>query len=218
MITVNALTVIMSEIPCTPCRSTSSARRKASCKSVCSWAISSSLSLGITIRVSTDFCSLSIASKACKLLIDHPRVETSQRFFRATACRESTWTARRRPSKLNGYVTTPTVRFPASFDIRATTGAAPEPVPPPIPAVINTSSAFATASWITLLDSSADCSPSSGLPPVPAQKKPHYSCHYLLRKSSIYKTMWTYPILVLFALQFAADEKQLTAPKLEHLY
>ena len=78
-----------------------------------------------------------------------------------------TCTALRRPSKLNGYVTTPTVRCPASLAILATTGAAPEPVPPPIPAVINTRSASATASWIASMDSSADFSPSSGLPPVP---------------------------------------------------
>ena len=35
------------------------------------------------------------------------------------------------PSKLNGLVTTPTVRMPISRAISATTGAAPVPVPPP---------------------------------------------------------------------------------------
>ena len=47
---------------------------------------------------------------------------------------------RRLPSKLNGVVTTPTVKMPISLAISATTGAAPVPVPPPIPAVTNTMS------------------------------------------------------------------------------
>jgi hypothetical protein len=42
------------------------------------------------------------------------------------------------PSKANGLVTTPTVKAPHSFVILAIAGAAPVPVPPPIPAVINT--------------------------------------------------------------------------------
>lgn len=63
---MDPLTVIISEIPCTPCRKTSSARRKASWRGVCSSAISSRRSLGITIRVSTFFCNFSIASNACK--------------------------------------------------------------------------------------------------------------------------------------------------------
>lgn len=44
----------------------------------------------------------------------------------------STWLAcaiRLRPSKLNGLVTTPTVRAPASLATSATTGAAPDPAP-----------------------------------------------------------------------------------------
>mmetsp|Transcript_1861 Transcript_1861/g.7066 ORF Transcript_1861/g.7066 Transcript_1861/m.7066 type:complete len:235 (-) Transcript_1861:111-815(-) len=74
---------------------------------------------------------------------------------------------RRRPSNVNGRVTTPTVRFPASFDARATTGALPLPVPPPIPAVTNTRSAPATAAAISARDSFAAISPNSALPPVP---------------------------------------------------
>ena len=46
--------------------------------------------------------------------------------------------ARRLPSKLNGLVTTPTVRMFRSRAMRAITGAAPVPVPPPMPAVMNT--------------------------------------------------------------------------------
>ena len=47
---------------------------------------------------------------------------------------------RRLPSNENGIVTIPTVSAPSSRAIRATTGAAPEPVPPPSPAVTNTMS------------------------------------------------------------------------------
>ncbi len=44
----------------------------------------------------------------------------------------------RGPSKTNGMVTMPMVSMPKSLATRAITGAAPVPVPPPIPAVINT--------------------------------------------------------------------------------
>jgi hypothetical protein len=45
----------------------------------------------------------------------------------------------RRPlSKWNGLVTTPTVRMPISRAALAMTGAAPVPVPPPMPAVRKT--------------------------------------------------------------------------------
>src|SRR5262249_9163680 len=63
---------------------------------------------------------------------------------------------RRVPSKSNGLVTTPTVRAPAARACLATTGAAPVPVPPPIPAGRNTSSPPPTLS-----------PPPSGLPPAP---------------------------------------------------
>ncbi len=39
-----------------------------------------------------------------------------------------------RPSKLNGVVTIATVRMPSALAVAATTGAAPLPVPPPMPA------------------------------------------------------------------------------------
>ena len=48
---------------------------------------------------------------------------------------------RRLPSKENGLVTTPTVKAPISLATSATIGAAPVPVPPPMPAVTNTMSA-----------------------------------------------------------------------------
>ena len=54
--------VMISEIPCTPWRSTSSARRNASCRGASSITTSNSLSLGMTIRVSTFALSCSIDS------------------------------------------------------------------------------------------------------------------------------------------------------------
>mmetsp|Transcript_4062 Transcript_4062/g.18014 ORF Transcript_4062/g.18014 Transcript_4062/m.18014 type:complete len:290 (-) Transcript_4062:739-1608(-) len=54
--------VRISEIPCTPWRSTSSARRNASCRGASSITTSNSLSLGMTIRVSTFALSCSIDS------------------------------------------------------------------------------------------------------------------------------------------------------------
>ena len=104
--------------------------------------ISRSLSLGITIKVSTLFFSCSIPDRA--LLI---RVLASKR---------------------KGLVTTPTVRIPISFAILATTGAAPVPVPPPIPQVTNTISAPFKACEISSELSSAAFSPTSGLAPAPS--------------------------------------------------
>jgi len=53
------------------------------------------------------------------------------------------------PSNLNGVVTIPTVNAFSSRAMRATTGAPPEPVPPPSPAATNTMSAPRSAcrSW-----------------------------------------------------------------------
>ena len=48
------------------------------------------------------------------------------------------WMILRSPSKTKGIVTIPTVSIPISLAKRAITGAAPVPVPPPIPAVIKT--------------------------------------------------------------------------------
>ena len=55
---------------------------------------------------------------------------------------------RRLPSKRKGLETTATVKIPISFACCAMTGAAPVPVPPPMPAVINTMSAPSSASAI----------------------------------------------------------------------
>ena len=45
---------------------------------------------------------------------------------------------RRTPSNWNGLVTTPTVRMPMLAGRAGDDGAAPVPVPPPMPAVMNT--------------------------------------------------------------------------------
>ncbi len=103
--------------------------------------ISRSLSFGITINVSTLSLILSIPFSA--------------------------FTIRAFASKRKGFVTTPTVRIPISFASLATIGAAPVPVPPPIPQVTKTISAPFSAAAISSLLSSAAFSPISGLAPAP---------------------------------------------------
>ena len=107
--------VIKSVIPCTPCRRTSSAILKALSTEVFSLETVSNRSFGMTIWVSTF---------------------SLRRWMPCSAC-----TARRRPSNPNGRVTTPMVSAPTLRAISAMTGAAPVPVPPPLPAVMNTMSA-----------------------------------------------------------------------------
>ena len=68
---------------------------------------------------------------------------------------------------MNGRVTTPTVKAPSSLEIFAIYGAAPVPVPPPIPAVMKIISAPFTASRIWASASSAALRPYSGFPPAP---------------------------------------------------
>src|SRR5712692_1055537 len=76
------------------------------------------------------------------------------------------------PSKRNGLVTTPTVSAPTSLAMRATTGAPPVPVPPPIPAVTNTMSA-PTRWWRSSSSpSSVERRPTSGLAPAPRPLAP----------------------------------------------
>ena len=102
-------------MPCVACRSTSSAFLSASWNGMPFPTTASSRSLGTTIMVSTFFRSSAIPCSACFI--------------------------RRRPSNRNGLVTMPTVSAPVSRAICATTGAAPVPVPPPIPQVTKTMSA-----------------------------------------------------------------------------
>ena len=71
------------------------------------------------------------------------------------------------PSKVNGRVTIAITNAPASRAIRATTGAAPVPVPPPIPAATKTMFASLTISRISSALASAAFSPISGSPPAP---------------------------------------------------
>ena len=104
--------------------------------------ISKSLSLGITISVSTFSLSFSIPDSALAILV--------------------------LASNLKGLVTTPTVRIPISLEILATTGAAPVPVPPPIPQVTNTISAPLIACVSSSTFSSAAFSPISGCAPAPS--------------------------------------------------
>ncbi len=128
-------------IPCTPWRSTSSAILKALSTDVFASDTDSSRSLGITISVSTFSLSFWIPASAC--------------------------TERRRPSKANGRVTTPMVSAPSDFATSAITGAAPVPVPPPLPAVMNTMSAPRRDSRISSMCSSAAVRPISGSLPAP---------------------------------------------------
>mmetsp|Transcript_15772 Transcript_15772/g.22528 ORF Transcript_15772/g.22528 Transcript_15772/m.22528 type:complete len:279 (-) Transcript_15772:297-1133(-) len=134
--------IIISEIPTTPCRKMSSATKNASVTGVLSGTICSNLSFDTTIIVSTAICKFFMASSACFI-----------RFL---------------PSKLKGFVTTPTVRHPHSFlAISATTGAAPLPVPPPIPLVTKIKSAPLHISLISSAFSIAALFPTSGFPPAP---------------------------------------------------
>ena len=132
--------VMMSEMPCTPWRSTSSATRKLS-KKPASLATTSSFSLGITSMVSTASSSSGMPRSACCM--------------------------RRLPSKPKGRVTTATVSAPISLASDAITGAAPVPVPPPRPVVTKTMSAPSSASIIFSESSSAARRPTSGFAPAP---------------------------------------------------
>ena len=72
------------------------------------------------------------------------------------------------PSVEKGLVTTPTVKIPFPLAISAITGAAPVPVPPPIPAVKKSILVFASNSSIILSSlSSAAFLPISGFDPAP---------------------------------------------------
>src|ERR1035437_11102613 len=103
--------------------------------------IPSILSLGMMMRVSTQGSILAMPSSA---------------FF-----------MRWRPSKPNGLVQTAMVNAPAALAAWATIGAAPVPVPPPMPHVTNTMPVSPTISFISSRLSSADLMPLVGSPPAP---------------------------------------------------
>mmetsp|Transcript_2579 Transcript_2579/g.5670 ORF Transcript_2579/g.5670 Transcript_2579/m.5670 type:complete len:314 (+) Transcript_2579:808-1749(+) len=133
--------MMISEMPTTPCLSTSSATVKAFSRGVFSGIICSRRSLETIMSVSTVARRFSMAWMACCM--------------------------RRLPSNPKGLVTTPTVSAPALRAISATIGAAPEPVPPPIPAVTKTKSEPCTSFRISCRLSSAAFRPLSGMPPAP---------------------------------------------------
>src|SRR6056297_2274212 len=97
--------------------------------------------LGMMISVSTTFCRASMPASAC--------------FIRLP------------PSNWNGLVTTPTVRTPSSRAACAMIGAAPVPVPPPMPAVMKHMCAPARWSTISSMVSSAAAAPTDGRAPAP---------------------------------------------------
>ena len=136
--------VIRSVMPCTPWSSTSSAILNALSTDVLSFETESNRSLGMTMRVSTFSFRCWMPWSAC--------------------------TERRRPSNANGRVTTPIVSAPIPLATSATTGAPPVPVPPPLPAVMNTMSAPLSTSSISWRCSSAAWRPTSGSLPAPSPR------------------------------------------------
>ncbi len=132
----------------------------------------------------TAFLSTSLAcAKASSWVISSP--STSSSFSLSTTISESTFTSssdsplsaismRRPPSKSNGLVTTPTVRMPISRATRAITGAAPVPVPPPMPAVMNSMCAPSIEARISSTACSAASRPLSGLLPAPRPVVPSW--------------------------------------------
>ena len=133
--------MMRSAMPFTAPSSTSLAALNASKSEASLPSTSRSFSLGMVMSEST--CSLSASMPCC-----------------ATS-------ARLRPSNGKGLVTTATVKMPNSRATSATIGAAPVPVPPPIPAVMNTISDPASIAAISSLSSNAACRPISGLAPAP---------------------------------------------------
>ena len=133
--------LINSEIPFAACLSTLSANLNDSLTVVLGSIISSKTSLGITNKVSQLFFNSFIPSKALFILTG--------------------------PSNLKGLVIIPTVKEPFSLAILAISGAAPVPVPPPIPAAINTISADLIVFAMTSLFSSIAFFPVEGSAPAP---------------------------------------------------
>mmetsp|Transcript_46803 Transcript_46803/g.110113 ORF Transcript_46803/g.110113 Transcript_46803/m.110113 type:complete len:225 (+) Transcript_46803:487-1161(+) len=133
----------------------------------------------------TAFFNTSLAcAKAWSCVTSSPSTSSSLSF--STTISESTFAsssarpasaalARRLPSNSKGLVTTPTVSTPISLATRAITGAAPVPVPPPMPAVMNNIFAPAMDSRMRDSASSAAALPISGLAPAPRPELPSCS-------------------------------------------
>ena len=132
--------VTSSVVPLTAFVKISSEILNAVCKGK-SGANSKSLSFGITIKVST-----------IDSILSNPFIALSILFF---------------PSIVKGKVTTPIVNAPCFFAIFAISGAAPVPVPPPIPQVIKIMSLPAIFFFISDSDSFAASCPILGLLPEP---------------------------------------------------
>src|SRR5438876_6308566 len=135
------VTVMSEEMPWVACSSTSSAFFRASWNGMPLPTTASRRSLGTTTMVST-----------C---------------LRISAMPISAWRMRLRPSNRNGLVTIPIVSAPRSRAIWEIIGAAPVPVPPPMPQVMNTRSAFWRECSTSSRFSSMAWRPISGLAPAP---------------------------------------------------
>ena len=104
-------------------------------------------------------------------------------------------------------MTTPMVSAPTARAISATTGAAPVPVPPPLPAVMNTMSAPFSASSISPRCSSAAWRPTSGSLPAPSPRvswRPMSS----FRSASLMSSAWRVGV--------GGDELDALEPGLDH--
>src|SRR5213078_4427011 len=135
------VTVMREEMPWVACSSTSSAFLSASWNGIPLPTTASSRSFGTTTMVST-----------C---------------LRISAIPMSAWRIRLRPSNRNGLVTMPMVRAPRSRAICEMMGAAPVPVPPPMPQVTNTRSAPCRPCRTSSRFSSMAWRPISGRAPAP---------------------------------------------------
>src|SRR5689334_628523 len=138
------VTVMSEEMPCVAWSSTSSAFFKASWNGMPLPTTASSRSFGTTTIVST-----------C---------------LRISAIPISAWRMRLRPSNKNGLVTMPMVRAPRSRAICEMIGAAPVPVPPPMPQVTNTRSAPCRPWSTSSRFSSIAWRPISGRAPAPSPR------------------------------------------------
>ena len=110
---------------------------------------------------------------------------TSSSFSLSTTIKESTLASssarpssalrmRGPPSNSKGLVTTPTVRMPISLATRAMMGAAPVPVPPPMPAVMKSILAPSMALRMSCSAISAASRPFWGRLPAPSPVSPSW--------------------------------------------
>ena len=141
--------------------------------------IISAIPLAATLRVSSAFANASrtvrsgYISRRRSLLI----TSNASTCFDISSTPSSAWSILREPSKRKGIVTIPTVRIPISLLTCAMTGAAPVPVPPPIPAVIN--AIFVPSSSMRRISSMLSIAASrarAGRLPAPSPSLPNCRC------------------------------------------